>query len=76
MHPVGCLNYCIRDAQSYKHKKIPINSGSAKFRLTDCFESRTGQRLKFENDVDDDYYKEMDTTLNLGSENMKGNIFF
>ena len=58
-------------------KKVPIISGSAKFRLTDCFESRTGRRLKLEpeNDVDDDY-KGLDTTLSFLSENKKGNVFF
>jgi len=37
---------------------VPINLDKAKFRPIDCFESRTGQKLKLEpnNDADDDDY--------------------
>jgi hypothetical protein len=60
-----------------KYSTVPFNSGSAKFRLNDCFESRTEEKLKREpdNDVDDDY-KGMYTALSFRSESVNGNLFF
>jgi hypothetical protein len=57
---------------------VPINLGSAKFRLIDCFENRTVQKLKLEpnNDVDDDDYNGIYTTLSFRSESMNRNLFF